>query len=228
MSFCPKCGAQNVEGAAFCAQCGTPIQGGAAPQFDAETNSAANPFQVGSQTQTVGYDITGEAPEVPNPFRAFVICMKKYADAKGRAGRAEYFGYILVYTLLVYAVGVIIGLICEVAKVNSIYAMQVGSLIGLAIGLCFVVPAWCLLIRRLHDPGISGWFSIVNLVSTSSSVLQLLLIWRMIDRIETLELIYRINSILGIVSIILTLVLICVPGQRRPNKYGLPPQRRAK
>ncbi len=228
MSYCPKCGASIQEGAAFCNQCGSAVQCGVAPQYGAAPEFAANPYQVGSDAQAVGFDIADDAPEVPNPFRAFVICMKKYADAKGRAGRAEYFGYILVYTLLAYAVGVIIGLVCEVAKVNSIYAMQVGSLIGLAIGLCFVVPAWCLLIRRLHDLGISGWFSIVNLVSTSSSVLQLLLIWRMIDRIETLELIYRINSILGIVSIILTLVFISVPGSRRPNKYGLPPQRRAK
>ena len=222
MGYCPKCGALTAEGAAFCSQCGTPVQGGAAP----------NPFQVGSETQTVGYDIAditdvaGEAPEVPNPFRAFAICMKKYCDAKGRAGRAEYFGYVLVYALIIYAAGFLWGWCCDAMNLDAIMTMRLGGLVGLAIGLGCMLPAWSLLIRRFHDLGVSGWFSVIQIISILSSIYGVLALYG-IGFVFFVRY-AQIFRFVEIVMAIFSLVLICVPGQRRPNKYGLPPQRRAK
>ncbi len=194
MSFCPKCGAQNVEGSPFCTQCGTPIQGVEAPQYGAAPSSGANPFRVGSETQTVGRDITGEAPEVPNPFRAFIICMKKYVDANGRAGRAEYFGFGFVFFILIVLIGIIFGIVLAANHVDPEQSRRLGNLLGRGMYLIVLLPCWCLTIRRLHDLGQSGWISIVNIIP--------------------------------IVNLILGLILLFVPGQPFPNKYGLQPQRR--
>ena len=38
MPFCTACGASNEAGAAFCAQCGTPVAGGVAARVRIETN----------------------------------------------------------------------------------------------------------------------------------------------------------------------------------------------
>ena len=176
MSFCPKCGAQNVEGAAFCAQCGTPIQNVRPSQCGANPESASNPFQVGSQTQTVGYDITGEAPEVPNPFRAFVICMKKYADAKGRAGRAEYFGFFLITFLVTLAVSLAFILPAALNDGDVEASAYPAGIVILFLSISVAVPGWCVTIRRCHDLGYSGWLSLLCLVSVIRGIFMILLI----------------------------------------------------
>ena len=177
MSFCPKCGAQNVEGAAFCAQCGTPIQNVRPSQCGANPESASNPFQVGSQTQTVGYDITGEAPEVPNPFRAFVICMKKYADAKGRAGRAEYFGFGFVCFLIGFGIAFAVAFGVGMDGGDPEEAGQIASGILNVLFLAFIFPSWCVAIRRCHDLGYSGWLSLLNLIPLVNLIFALVLLF---------------------------------------------------
>ena len=200
MSYCAFCGAANQEDAAFCSQCGAELQG-AVPQSANEygTSTAANPFQVGADSRTVGnYDLTGEAPEVPNPIRAVAICLKKYASTKGRAGRAEIWGFWLFTGF----VGVLLATLMSFASAtpnrgefeiltNAELALL---LIGLAFGLLTLLPHCCVFIRRLHDLGMSGWF-----------LLLLMIPW-----------------LGGLIALVISLT----PGQPYPNEYGLPPQRK--
>ena len=75
----------------------------------------------------------------------------KYATCKGRATRAEYWWWILFYYLVMLGT-VIIG----IAIVNTSHE-EGFAIIALIPILFFIVPNICVLVRRLHDAGYSGW-----------------------------------------------------------------------
>ena len=178
MSFCPKCGARNIEGATFCAQCGNPMLGESDADFAAQASETADPFQVGANSQTTGNRrYSGEAPEVPNPFRAFTICMKKYANGKGRAGRAEYFGFGFTVTLLLMLFGGVVGgIFGAMGKTPEESSVTIGIMVRV-FQLAFVVPGWCVAIRRCHDMGKSGWLSILLIVPLVNLIFVLVLLF---------------------------------------------------
>ncbi len=78
----------------------------------------------------------------------FMTVLKKYAVFTGRARRREYWMYILFYAIIVVALTVIGGLI---------HFPLIVSLFELAV----LVPTIAVGIRRMHDVGKSGWFSII-------------------------------------------------------------------
>jgi uncharacterized membrane protein YhaH (DUF805 family) len=101
-----------------------------------------------------------------SPWGYFLRCMNKYVDGNGRAARREYWWFVLFRWLLIAPIATI-GFIIDAAmnpygEVNPLGAvfMVVAGLIYLATAL----PNLCVLIRRLHDVGLSGWLVLINAI----------------------------------------------------------------
>ena len=73
--------------------------------------------------------------------QAVKTCLSKYADFKGRAGRPEFWWFVLLQV----AVSFVLGMVSQ-------------SLQGLA-ALLLLLPAIAVGTRRLHDIGKSGCFN---------------------------------------------------------------------
>ena len=223
MSFCPKCGALNDDGAMFCVRCGAAIETDAVARGYETARQAANPYQVGADTQTVGYDVSGDAPEIPsNAFRAFIICMKKYANAKGRASRSEIWGFWLVQ----YVAGILTtGWTLYSIRTNGpsmISALRTTSWIGLALSFILFLPNVCVFIRRLHDVGMSGWCALIRFApQVFVGAYNMFFFTGNVGS-------SRRTVLLGIslVGGLFWLVISLIPSSKQPNEYGLPPQRR--
>jgi uncharacterized membrane protein YhaH (DUF805 family) len=78
-------------------------------------------------------------------------CFSKYATWNGRAGRAEYWWFVLFLVILD-----IVAFILDA----SIHTFIIGLLIWLAV----LLPSLAVLVRRLHDTGRSGWWWWIGLV----------------------------------------------------------------
>lgn len=81
-----------------------------------------------------------------NFTQAITSCFSQYADAKGRAGRSEYW-YFVLFNL---------GLTAIVDLVDG-RSDKLSDLVSLAI----LLPGITAGIRRMHDVGKSGWFFLV-------------------------------------------------------------------
>jgi uncharacterized membrane protein YhaH (DUF805 family) len=79
------------------------------------------------------------------------ICLMKYVDAKGRAGRAEYWYFFLFN----FIVSVIVGII------DAIIGSQI---LGLIVTLALLLPGIMVGIRRLHDTNRVGWWMLIGLI----------------------------------------------------------------
>jgi uncharacterized membrane protein YhaH (DUF805 family) len=78
--------------------------------------------------------------------QAIKTCLNKYATFDGRAGRAEFWWFVLFNFL--------------VSAAASIVWHRLGNLAGLAL----LLPSFAVGARRLHDIGKSGWFQLLVLI----------------------------------------------------------------
>ncbi|MET7480145.1 DUF805 domain-containing protein [Streptomyces sp. NPDC005648] len=88
------------------------------------------------------------------------LCLtSKYATFSGRARRAEYWWFSLVYVI---ATGVVLGLG---------FATET-PLLGVLL-LPFIVPMLSVSVRRLHDTGRPGWRMLIALVPIAGPIIYL-------------------------------------------------------
>ena len=80
----------------------------------------------------------------------FKKVLQNYANFDGRATRAEYWQFVLVYILSAIGLG-LIGSMINTAFLSNIFA------------LAMFVPSLSVGVRRMHDTGKSGWFYLVPL-----------------------------------------------------------------
>ena len=86
-----------------------------------------------------------------------------YVNFSARARRAEYWSYVLFYfifVLLLAAVG---------AAINEDIAYIPAGLFFLA----SILPGLSVMVRRLHDIGLSGWFILINLIPYLGGIVML-------------------------------------------------------
>src|SRR5712671_4914436 len=83
-----------------------------------------------------------EVKQIIESFR--LVLTDHYADFKGRAARAEFWRYILVYLVLSILLG-ILGI----------------RLLSTVVGRALLVPTLAISVRRLHDVDKSGWLILV-------------------------------------------------------------------
>jgi uncharacterized membrane protein YhaH (DUF805 family) len=90
------------------------------------------------------------------PVHWALLPFKRYADFTGRSPRAEYWWYLLAMIIA----GGVFGFLDGFLLGGPIYG-GLGPL-GLAFTAATVVPGTALLVRRLHDTEISGWWALIR------------------------------------------------------------------
>lgn len=91
------------------------------------------------------------------------VVTQHYFDFNGRARRAEFWWYIVVYMVLAIIVNVIDSMV------------HLGGLLGGLLSLALLLPNLGVAVRRLHDTNRSGWWILIALVPLVGIVL--LIIW---------------------------------------------------
>ncbi len=82
----------------------------------------------------------------------YLQVIKQYANFEGRARRKEYWMFVLINTIISYA------LLYSVVLLGS-----TGTIAYYAYSLLVLIPSIAVGIRRLHDTGKSGWWLLISL-----------------------------------------------------------------
>jgi len=92
--------------------------------------------------------------------RYFIDTVKtKYVDFNGRAGRAEFWYYMLFYIIIALVLSLVSSFLFSSGTEGGGRSM-LSSLLSLAL----LLPSLGVSIRRLHDIGKSGWWVLISLV----------------------------------------------------------------
>lgn len=85
-----------------------------------------------------------------------LVVLKKYADFSGRAGRPEFWYFVLVNVLISIGLGI----------VDSILGTKAGAtgILGGLYSLAVLVPSIAVGVRRLHDTSRNGWMILLGLI----------------------------------------------------------------
>jgi len=89
----------------------------------------------------------------------YLECLKKYAVFRGRARRKEYWMFILVNTIVLFAFTII------ETVVRGYAAGRSGSVLAGLYNIAVVLPALAAGVRRMHDTNHSGWWLFVPIVN---------------------------------------------------------------
>lgn len=139
-----------------------------------------------------------------------ILPYKRYAEFSGRSRRMEYWSFaLLLFIVYLVLAGIMIGGGLNIsAMMNPAAAGQMeapgplfyvgGGLLGL-FALGTFVPAIAVVVRRLHDRNMSGWWYLGVIVAS-------------------------IIPFVGIFASIAFLVLMCLPGTPGPNQFGPDPK----
>ncbi|MDN5928196.1 MAG: DUF805 domain-containing protein [Hyphomicrobiales bacterium] len=100
---------------------------------------------------------------------------RNYANFRGRAHRAEYWSYALFW-LVALALVIAVGLVFDGGLTDFRAAVQAPT-ITLTLSVVFVLatllPGLGLAVRRQHDIGLSGWYSLFVLIPSLGSLVLL-------------------------------------------------------
>ncbi len=113
-----------------------------------------------------------EPPVKPGLFRYFRFCVTTgYARFRGRARRREYWSFVLIYLIgfaIVGGVGFAVG---TALGYNESDEPQISStFLGLYM-LAMFLPGLSVLVRRVHDIGLSAWFILLGLIPMIGSLI---------------------------------------------------------
>lgn len=98
------------------------------------------------------------------------IITNKYAQFEGRANRAEFWQYVLVYFVIGVVFSLLISLFGSVNMLRMLF-MIIYSIVMLAL----LVPTLAVSVRRMHDIGKAGGWILVNLIPIIGSIWYLIL-----------------------------------------------------
>jgi len=88
-----------------------------------------------------------------------LVVLQRFAKFDGRAGRAEFWWFVLA-NIIVYAA---LGILAQVSTIFFIlYALY---------GLAMIIPSIAVAIRRLHDTDKSGWMLLIGLIPLVGAIL---------------------------------------------------------
>jgi uncharacterized membrane protein YhaH (DUF805 family) len=79
--------------------------------------------------------------------QAVKTCLKKYVEFNGRAGRPEFWWFMLATILL-----------------QLVVSWVLGDIVALLVNLGLLLPSLAAGARRLHDMGKSGWFQLLGFI----------------------------------------------------------------
>jgi uncharacterized membrane protein YhaH (DUF805 family) len=98
------------------------------------------------------------------------IITNKYAQFKGRANRAEFWQYVLVYFVISVAFSLLMSLFSGVNALRMIF-----MILYVIAMLALLVPSLAVSVRRMHDIGKGGGWIFINLIPFIGSIWFLIL-----------------------------------------------------
>src|SRR5262245_64635066 len=90
--------------------------------------------------------------------------LSKYATFGGRASRAEFWRWVVVFVLLTIVSRIIDGALFASSIKEAFYVRDADQPVTSILILAFLLPNMALAVRRLHDLGRSGWLLLLMLV----------------------------------------------------------------
>lgn len=149
---------------------------------------------------------------------AIKSCIGKYATFEGRAPRSEYWWFYLFYVLVAvclqaafYGIGLGIGGVAGAGMASGVCSVL--------LALVFLLPSLAVMVRRLHDTGRSGWWTL--LVFVPLLLVLAALAWLLVSPTQTVAVVLVAAYALLAVCSIWMLVLMLL-GSDEENRYGLP------
>ncbi len=94
-----------------------------------------------------------------NMSEAVRTCLSKYATFSGRAGRPEFWWWVLAVILVSIVANIIDAIVFGVGPEGQ----SIGVLSGL-LGLALILPQLAVAARRLHDTDRSAWWLLIGLI----------------------------------------------------------------
>ncbi len=125
---------------------------------------------------------------------AVMTCIEKFMIFQGRAGRGEFWWFFL-FTLIAGIATVPLEILLKTTMIST------------GVNVAFLLPTLAAGTRRLHDTGRGAFYLLTPLLS-----LPLYFFGPQIGGIATL------------LTITLLLLLLCLPGNRGPNRFGADPR----
>lgn len=139
-----------------------PVDGAATDVIPIPSGAAATPAGAPAMQYSRPRDTMG-------PWGYFIRAVtRKYAEGNGRATRGEYWSFVLFYWLFLIAPALVGAILDGVMGLSTDDGAGPFGVIGVLIsGVVFLglwLPGICVLIRRFHDVGLSGWLILIGLV----------------------------------------------------------------
>ena len=97
----------------------------------------------------------------------YISVIKKYAEFSGRSRRAEYWYFVLIGTIISYALS--FGVSFTIGEAASI-------IVSVLYSLALLLPSLAVAVRRLHDIGKSGWWIFISLVPVIGAIWLIILL----------------------------------------------------
>ena len=97
-----------------------------------------------------------------------------YAGFSGRAGRPEYWYWILAVLIVTVLLAIIEGAVLAPLLGFEAFAPEAGQPLRLLFSLAIILPSLAVMVRRLHDIDRSGWWVLIQLIPIIGG---LVLIW---------------------------------------------------
>ena len=91
----------------------------------------------------------------------YLKVLKKYAVFNGRARRKEYWMFFLYYIIIAIVLGVVEVILGSPGVIGTLYS------------LALLIPWIAVTVRRLHDTGRTGWWSLIGLVPIIGAIVLL-------------------------------------------------------
>ena len=91
-------------------------------------------------------------------MRWYLMVMSKYDEFRGRSGKKELWTFV-IYNLVFVGIAIAIDNMAGTTAAGLPY-----GLFNYLYIMAIIIPGWALTIRRLHDIGKSGWFSLIILI----------------------------------------------------------------
>ena len=104
-----------------------------------------------------------------------ILPFRRCVDFQGRSRRMEYFSFHVALGCLL---GVCAGVVLVLEPSLSTATLQVCIGIMSLMVICALLPAVSLEVRRFHDLGLSGWYTLLNLIPIIGRPIALLCLFR--------------------------------------------------
>ncbi|MBC8510268.1 MAG: DUF805 domain-containing protein [Cryomorphaceae bacterium] len=103
------------------------------------------------------------------------VMKENFSNFSGRARRKEYWMFILIYMIVIIIAMVLDGALGLGFDMGYGVTAPYGWIYSI-VALVHLIPAWGVLVRRLHDVGKSGWFMLISLVPIIGGIWLLVLL----------------------------------------------------